>query len=154
MSAWWQHGYIFVDHILCVKNFKTPKTQKHTLHCARVTISLFSASHVTHLNTKCVTYNNKTRGCAPAVVSLRQSPELADIQWNETATSDSVIVTPVIFVALKKARYFPQPLKMCYDFRARQRKRDTEWERGRMKRERGQTACTHICRCLRLLCMR
>lgn len=75
------------------------------------------------------TYLNK---CAPlqrwnilmyfSSVVAGKSPELGDIQWNETATSDGMIVTLLFLLLLKKAIYFPQPLKMCYDFRASQRK--------------------------------
>lgn len=52
---------------------------------------------------------------------------------------------PVIFVALKKAIYFPQPLKMCYDFRACQSGREREGGRegeGAWT-EREGTDCLH-----------
>lgn len=63
----------------------------------------------------------------------KKGPELNDIQWNETATSDSMIVTQLFLLLLKKAVYLPQPLKMCYDLGAgqTQRDRDSEGERER-----------------------
>lgn len=44
--------------------------------------------------------------CISAAVSLGKSPELDDTQWNETATSDTVIVTLLFLLLFKKPYTF------------------------------------------------
>lgn len=52
------------------------------------------------------TSSNDAHCCISAAVSLGKSPELDDTQWNETATSDTVIVTLLFLLLFKKPYTF------------------------------------------------
>lgn len=100
-------------------------------YSAWVTMSfLVLASHVTHLN-KCVTYITMKH----TDVFLQRchrvtSPELDDIQWNETATSDSMIVTLLFLLLLKKKLYTFHSHSKCVMISERaKREKETEKER-------------------------
>lgn len=70
------------------------------------------------------------------------SPELDDIQWNETATSDSMIVTLLFLLLSKKKPYTFHSHSKCVMISERaKRKRDGERGGGWMKRE--GTDCLH-----------
>lgn len=116
---------------------------------------LVSASHVTAvcvIHSICFMCYSETCWCIFAAVSPRPSPELGDIQWNETATSDSMIVTLLFLLLLKKLYTFHSRSK-CVMISERAKKRERAREAG--WRERGHTVCmhTHRCMCVCILCM-
>lgn len=78
-----------------------------------------------------------------AAVSLRQRPELDDIQWNEAATPDSLIDSLLFLLLFKKSYILSTATQMCYDFRVCQKKWDRK-KRHWMRREDGVFACSVV----------
>lgn len=120
-------------------------------YSAWVTMScLVLASHVTHLN-KCVTY---IAMCFCSGVTESQVLNLMTYSGTRQPRLTAWLSPCYFCCSQKKSHILSTATQNVLWFRSVPKERETEKEGEVGWRERGQTVCMHICRCLCLLCMR